>query len=197
MSAEALRCIHTTPPIISTMLTDPNAAEMLANALLEHFRMTEGGSDAIPLFFLVGSPRSSGDSLGPFVGWFLQRAGFNGLFLGDMQNPITATNLMEKRDVAHVLTWQNYGKRPYIVAVDAAVGDEIGRMSLYDGPLLARKRQLPPVGHVHIMGAVAKGYELLNVADVGLTVAMAEVIARALMQFWQEAAPDFRAVPEP
>lgn len=177
-----------TPALLADVhYQDPAASSVIAAALLEQFKV-EGKTDKyFPVFFMVGATSSTGDSLGPFIGWFLNRKGFPGEYVGDLNEPVHATNIKDKLNEA----WQRAMKRnkfPYIIAVDAAVGRP-GRITINRGPLkpgAGMGKTLPQVGSVHIMGGTAHFPFMIWFAGLDQTVAMAEVIADGLLEFWRE-----------
>jgi putative sporulation protein YyaC len=166
---------------------DSAAAHAITAALREQFLAEKRGPKYLPIFFLVGATSSTGDALGPFVGWFLKRKGFTGEYLGDLFDPVHATNLKEKANDA----WMRAMRQncfPYIIAVDAAVGRP-GRITLNRGPLrpgAGMGKSLPEVGVLHIMGGTAHYPFMIWFAGLDQTVAMAEVIADGLFAFYQE-----------
>lgn len=184
---------HLANPVLgSTLLADlhyqdPEAARELALALGEQYRAERKSDRYLPVFFMVGATSSTGDALGPFIGWFLKRKGFTGEFLGDLNEPVHATNIEEKVNEA----WLRAMKRkrfPYIIAVDAAVGRP-GRITVNRGPLkpgAGMGKTLPQVGAVHIMGGTAHFPFMIWFAGLDQTVAMAEVIADGLMAFYAD-----------
>jgi putative sporulation protein YyaC len=177
-----------TPALLADVhYQDPAASSVVSAALIEQFR-AEGKSDKyLPVFFMVGATSSTGDSLGPFIGWFLNRKGFTGEYVGDLNEPVHATNIKEKLNEA----WQRAMKRnkfPYLIAVDAAVGRP-GRVTVNRGPLkpgAGMGKTLPQVGSIHIMGGTAHFPFMIWFAGLDQTVAMAEVIADGLLGFWKE-----------
>ncbi|MGE5673730.1 MAG: spore protease YyaC [Mycobacterium leprae] len=166
---------------------DAQAPKSLAAALREQFRIDSKGDKYMPIFFMVGATSSTGDALGPFIGWFLKRKGFAGEYLGDLNDPVHATNIKEKVNEA----WNRamrHNKFPYIIAVDAAVGRP-GRVTVNRGPLkpgAGMGKSLPEVGSVHIMGGTAHFPFMIWFTGLDQTVAMAEVIADGLIAFYND-----------
>lgn len=180
------------PDVPSTLLADVHyqdaeAAQVLANALREQLRADQKGDKYVPVFFMVGATSSTGDALGPFIGWFLKRKGFTGEYLGDLNEPVHATNIKEKVNEAWVRAMKR-NKFPYIIAVDAAVGRP-GRITVNRGPLkpgAGMGKTLPQVGSIHIMGGTAHFPFMIWFTGLDQTVAMAEVIADGLLLFFQD-----------
>ncbi len=173
----------------STVLADVHYQEAtapttLGRTLVDQYRADGAGSRHIPIFLMVGATSSTGDALGPFVGWFLKRKHFTGLVLGDLEGPVHATNIEEKlHDIRRIA--QQYNRMPYVIAVDAAVGRS-GHITVNSGPLrpgAGMGKTLPEVGNVHIMGGTASFPFLIWFAGLDQTVAMAEVIADGIVSF--------------
>lgn len=166
---------------------DAEAAKTLAAALREQFLADAKGDKYLPVFFMVGATSSTGDALGPFIGWFLKRKGFNGEYLGDLNEPVHATNIKEKLNEAWLRAMKR-SKFPYIIAVDAAVGRP-GRITVNRGPLkpgAGMGKTLPQVGSVHIMGGTAHFPFMIWFTGLDQTVAMAEAIADGLLAFYRD-----------
>lgn len=165
---------------------DQAAGSTLSAALVEQYQSDQRTSLHMPVFFLVGANSSTGDALGPFVGWFLERKGFTGLFKGTLRDPVHATNLKERLSEVWMDTMRQ-GRHPYVIAVDAAVG-RAGRITVNRGPLrpgAGMGKNLPSVGQVHVMGGTASFPFGIWFAALDQTVGMAEIIADGIMDFWR------------
>lgn len=166
---------------------DSEAAAAIKTALQEQFQADLKSDKYMPVFFMVGATSSTGDALGPFIGWFLKRKGFTGEYVGDLNEPVHATNIKEKvNEIWAKALKQN--KFPYIIAVDAAVGRP-GRVTVNRGPLkpgAGMGKDLQQVGSVHIMGGTAIQPFMIWFTGLEQTVAMAEVIADGLLGFYQD-----------
>lgn len=107
------------------------------------------------ILLCIGSDRSTGDSLGPLIGYKLLKFSFENVYVyGSLNHPIHAVNLCSYIDYIE----QIY-KEPFIIAMDASLGKEehIGFITLGIGPLkpgLGVKKELPKVGNLHITGIV-------------------------------------------
>lgn len=183
--------VAASPLLADVHYSDHTAVAEMSRSLVQHFQQARRKDlNLIPIFFMVGATSSTGDSLGPFVGWFLKRKGFNGLVMGDLESPVHASNLDDKLQEASRMALAK-GKQPYIIAVDAAVGRP-GRITVNEGPLrpgAGMGKNLPEVGAVHIMGGTASFPFLIWFAGLDQTVAMAEAIADALLHFYHEVSP--------
>jgi putative sporulation protein YyaC len=103
----------------------------------------------------IGSDRSTGDCLGPLVGYKLSgRTPENVFVYGSLEHPIHAVNLTEAIENIY-----SAHKSALVIAVDASLGkrEHIGFATLSYGPLkpgLGVKKKLPEVGDIHITGIV-------------------------------------------
>jgi len=138
------------------------------------------------VFLCIGTDRSTGDSLGPLVGYKLREHGMNSaVVIGTLDYPIHALNLNHaveriQRDFEHAL----------VIAVDASVGDAehigyatMGRGSLKPG--LGVRKNLDAVGDIFITGIVgaAAGGDPLFLQSVRLSTVMrlADCISRSII----------------
>lgn len=186
MARELIQKVRSTSGVLADVhFQEPNASEVLADVLWEAWQAERRGLQQYPVFIFIGANSSTGDALGPFVGWFLKRHGFPGLYYGDLQRPVHATNMKER--LAEI--WSEVvrlGKNPYVIAVDAAVG-RAGRITVNRGPLkpgAGMGKTLPEVGNLHIMGGTATFPFGIWFAALDQTVEMAEVIATGIRHFW-------------
>lgn len=127
------------------------------------------------LFLCIGTDRSTGDSLGPLIGYKLtERRLKNAKIFGTLDNPIHAMNL----DCCMCSIRENF-KDHVIVAVDASLGnvEHIGYITLGRGSLkpgLGVCKELDAVGDLFITGIVgsAKNNDPLMLQSVRLSVVM-------------------------
>lgn len=148
------------------------------------------------LFLCIGSDRSTGDSLGPLVGYKLQQAEQQiqpamPLF-GTLQQPVHAINLEETMQRIH----REYEDH-VVVAIDASIGrhEHVGYITVGMGSLkpgLGVRKNLGAVGDVFITGIVGSGgaWEPLLLQNTRLSMVMelADCIYEGIC------ACDFRAV---
>jgi putative sporulation protein YyaC len=143
------------------------------------------GNNILPTIICIGTDRSTGDSLGPWVGKLLKDKGYPGKVFGTIHNPVHAMNLQG------LLGANNYFKDDLVIAIDASLGDtaDIGKIYFRNGSLTPgmgiNKEGLPKIGDFHIVGIVnAAGsmeYFVLQSTRLSLVVNMAEVIADAII----------------
>ncbi|MGI6623706.1 MAG: spore protease YyaC [Acetivibrionales bacterium] len=139
----------------------------------------------------IGTDRSTGDSLGPLVGDMLAKFKMNGVHIyGTLDNPVHARNLEETLLNARILH-----PNAYLVAIDASLGmvDHVGCISVGRGPIkpgAGLKKELPPVGDMHITGVVNTGgfmdFLVLQSTRLSVVMRMADVIARSLHMAFNE-----------
>lgn len=142
-----------------------------------------------PLIFVcIGTDRSTGDSLGPLVGYKLKYLSKNNIYIyGTLDTPIHAKNMVE------VLAKIKFSFiNPYIVAIDSCLGSfgNIGKVFIQKKPLspgLALNKQLPSVGEMSITGIVniSGNFEFLVLQNTRLYTVMnlADAISRGISYF--------------
>jgi putative sporulation protein YyaC len=127
------------------------------------------------LFLCIGSDRSTGDSLGPLVGYKLEKRGPDQLaFLGTLHQPVHAINLDETMDRIRM----EYPDH-IVVAIDASIGrkEHVGYITMGIGSLkpgLGVHKNLGTVGDIYITGIVGSGTSLepLLLQNTRLSVVM-------------------------
>ncbi|RST70973.1 spore protease YyaC [Siminovitchia acidinfaciens] len=135
----------------------------------------------------IGTDRSTGDSLGPLVGSFLQEAGMKYFHVyGTLENPVHAMNLNE------ILQYvKKTYKKPFIIGIDACLGRlaSIGEIKVGTGPLkpgAGVNKKLPEVGDVFITGIVNIAghmeFVVLQNTRLNLVMKLAKKIAAAIIE---------------
>lgn len=139
------------------------------------------------IILCIGSDRSTGDALGPLIGYKLEPifSFYNDTYLlGTLENPVHAKNLEEKIDYIY----GNFSN-PFVIAIDASLGklDKIGYLNIKDGPLspgLGVNKKLPKVGDLSITGIVNIGgvmeYVVLQNTRLSLVMNMADIISKSI-----------------
>lgn len=140
------------------------------------------------VFVCIGTDRSTGDSLGPLIGYKLKHLPNNNIHVyGTLSEPIHAKNLTTSLNTI-VSKYNN----PYIVAIDSSLGNSnnIGKVFIDKKPLcpgLALNKQLPPVGEISITGIVniSAGFEFLVLQNTRLftVMSLADVISKGIYNF--------------
>lgn len=139
------------------------------------------------IILCIGSDRSTGDALGPLVGYKLEHilsVYEDTYLLGTLEKPVHAKNLEEKIDYIY-----DRFLNPFIIAIDASLGraDRIGYLNIKDGPLnpgLGVNKKLPKIGDLSITGVVNIGgmmeYVVLQNTRLNLVMNMAEAISQSI-----------------
>jgi putative sporulation protein YyaC len=124
----------------------------------------------------IGSDRTTGDCLGPLVGDYLRSCPSVRVF-GTLDEPVHAANMAGILPTVHGCT----------IAVDAALGDPVGAVSVRRGALApgaAFGRSLPSIGDVAVSALVCEagplGFERLRSVRLGVVRSMARTIAAAI-----------------
>ncbi|MBZ4662530.1 MAG: yyaC [Caloramator sp.] len=134
----------------------------------------------------IGTDRSTGDCLGPLVGYKLNKLSLNKRvdIYGTLNNPVHAKNLDE-----HINLIYNTTKNPFILAIDASLGksENIGNINLIKGPVYPGagvNKKLQPVGDISITGIVNSSgymeYIVLQNTRLSIVMKMAEVITTSI-----------------
>ncbi|WP_413377115.1 spore protease YyaC [Alkalihalobacillus sp. 1P02AB] len=139
----------------------------------------------------IGTDRSTGDSLGPLIGSKLESFNLKNFYIyGTLQDPIHAVNMHEK-----IQRIEQLHDRAFIIAIDACLGKmkSVGDITLAHGPVTpgaAVKKDLPPIGDIHITGIVNIGgmmeYFVLQNTRLYMVMTMADVIATSIQQVDQQ-----------
>ncbi|MBS4207160.1 spore protease YyaC [Bacillus sp. FJAT-50079] len=159
------------------------SSEKLSKAIIEYLPF---GHHRPIVIVCIGTDRSTGDSLGPLTGTFLEEAGLRRFHLyGTLDDPVHAVNLQEK--LSYI---QKHHFRPFIIGIDACLGkvNNIGSLKVGDGPVkpgAGVNKDLPFVGNIHITGVVnVSGYMeffVLQNTRLNLVMKMAKQMASAII----------------
>jgi putative sporulation protein YyaC len=133
----------------------------------------------------IGTDRSTGDSLGPMTGTFMEEIKTPRLFVyGTLAEPVHAVNLEDK-----LKEIKKRHSEAFIVAVDACLGKtkSIGSIITANTPIkpgAALKKTLPSIGNAHITGVVNVSgfmeYIVLQNTRLHIVMQMAKQIAGVL-----------------
>lgn len=135
----------------------------------------------------IGTDRSTGDSLGPLVGYKLSpllKKYSKVHLLGTLDNPVHAKNLKE-----NIIFIKNTFDKPFVIAIDACLGniDRIGYVKVEKGPLkpgAGVNKNLPEIGDIHITGIVNISgfmeYIVLQNTRLSIVMKMADVISKSM-----------------
>lgn len=133
----------------------------------------------------IGTDRATGDSLGPLVGYKLQTLHYENVTLyGTLDEPVHAKNLEETLDTILL-----HHSDALVIAIDACLGasQNVGCLTLGEGaikPGAGVKKELPPVGHLHITGIVnfssLMNMVILQNTRLSLVMKMADTISSGI-----------------
>ena len=151
--------------------------------MIEEEKQRQGKKGVV--FLCIGTDRSTGDSLGPLIGYKLRKMEVSGASVfGTLERPVHAMNLED-----YVRVIQSCYHDCLVVAVDASVGnrEHIGYLTLGKGALkpgLGVSKELRAVGDIFITGIVGScsSYDPLMLQSVRLSVVMrmADCISRSI-----------------
>ena len=135
-----------------------SAFKCFTDELHKHISRALGKGCRSVVFVCIGTDRSTGDSLGPLVGYKIANLKHKGVFVyGDLENPVHAKNLEEimKRVASDC-------EEPFIIAIDACLGrmDHVGFIGIGEGsikPGSGVNKELAPVGDMFVTGIVNFG----------------------------------------
>lgn len=155
----------------------------LSGAVLKHLISVPFHSKIIVL--CIGTDRSTGDSLGPLVGYRLSRYHSLGAQIaGTLEQPVHARNLQETLE-----RLKNEIPNSFTIAIDACLGSfgHVGQVAIGKGPLKpgsGLKKDLPETGDMHITGIVNQygwmDFMVLQNTRLSLVMKMAETISDGL-----------------
>ena len=163
------------------------AAEKLAGRFLQMLEEEMRHQKKTDILFLcIGTDRSTGDSLGPLIGYKLAACGLdNATIFGTLDSPVHAVNLETCMEQIRTRF-----PNAVVVAVDASVGawDQVGYVTLGKGSLkpgLGVRKDLEAVGDLFITGIVGcvQNGDPLMLQSIRLSVVMrlADCISHSLV----------------
>lgn len=137
------------------------------------------------VFVCIGTDRSTGDSLGPIIGYKLKEMKYSNVHVfGNLDSPVHAKNLNETTQ----LITEKYPD-PFIIAIDACLGktEHVGHITVGTGALKpgsAVNKDLEPIGNMHITGIVnfsgMMDFLILQNTRLGLVMRIADVISSGI-----------------
>jgi len=158
-------------------------------------RLNEYYSDSYDdlLIVCIGTDRSTGDCLGPLIGYKLSsslKLYSKVHVLGTLDDPVHAKNLKDKINYIY----QNYNN-PFIVAIDACLGklDRVGYINVSEGALkpgTGVHKDLPEIGNMNITGIVNLGgfmeYLVLQNTRLSTVMKIADIISSSFkLSLWR------------
>ncbi len=156
-------------------------SELLKKCILRH-----SGIWREIVFLCIGTDRTTGDCLGPYVGQQLLGHSIQGISVyGTLANPVHALNLEDA--CIHI---RKHHPEALVIAIDASLGQKkhlgyvtIGNGALYPGA--AVRKELPPVGDIHITGIVNTAGVLehltLQTTRLSTVISLADKITQGIL----------------
>ncbi|MDF2523398.1 MAG: putative sporulation protein YyaC [Clostridiales bacterium] len=158
------------------------AFKMLSDELYAYFSKGIKNGYKNIVFVCIGTDRSTGDSLGPLVGYKINFTQYSNVFIhGNLDEPVHAKNLEQVMRQIN----ETYEK-PFVVAIDACLGrmENVGYITVGEGsikPGSGVNKDLVPVGDMHITGIVNFGgfmdFLVLQNTRLSLVMKMADLIS--------------------
>ncbi len=147
------------------------------------------------VLFCIGTDRITGDSLGPLVGYKMEKMGLPNIFVyGTLADPVHALNMDRKLSEAK----KKHPGLP-VIAVDASLGtsSHLGYVTIARGALcpgIGVKKKLKQVGDISITGIVCLSSPLANMqlqtTRLSTVMQLADCICESLLM----AADSFRKI---
>lgn len=161
---------------------ESNAFALFSEAMYQTLKTCRKMENQQIVLVCIGTDRSTGDSLGPIIGYKLRDMKYSDAHVyGDLDTPVHAKNLDEITKYIH----QKYNN-PFVISIDACLGktDHVGFITVGSGPLKpgsAVNKDLEPVGDMHITGIVnfsgLMDFLILQNTRLGVVMKMADIIA--------------------
>ncbi|MGG7179204.1 spore protease YyaC [Clostridium paraputrificum] len=167
--------------------TSHNSYEAIRDYLYKELKPIVKSNRSI-IFLCIGTDRSTGDSLGPLIGYKLQCIKRKNFYIyGTLENPIHSKNLLTIMNRIH----ENFDD-PYIIGIDACLGsfNNIGKVFIDHKPVLpglAVSKDLPPIGEMSITGIVniSGSFEFMVLQNTRLytVMSLADSISNGIYHF--------------
>jgi len=137
------------------------------------------------VFVCIGTDRSTGDSLGPLIGYKISSLRYKNVYVyGNLENPVHAKNLSKvMKQICEDCC------KPFVVAIDACLGkmDHVGYITVGEGsikPGSGVNKDLEPVGDMHVTGIVNFGgfmdFLVLQNTRLNLVMKMADLVSTGI-----------------
>ena len=158
-----------------------NFTDELYNLILKGLKNGFGSVN----FVCIGTDRSTGDSLGPLIGYKISSMKYENVYVhGDLDNPVHAKNL---DDVMKNIAAKH--RKPFIIAIDACLGkmDHVGYIAIGEGsikPGSGVNKELTPVGDMYVTGIVNYGgfmdFLVLQNTRLNVVMKMADLVSTGI-----------------
>lgn len=162
-----------------------SAFKCFTDELYSHISKALGNGYRSLVFVCIGTDRSTGDSLGPLIGYKIANLKYKGVHVyGNLETPVHAKNLEEVMSCV-----ASDCREPFIIAIDACLGkmDHVGYISIGDGsikPGSGVNKELTPVGDMYVTGIVNFGgfmdFLVLQNTRLQIVMKIADLIAAGI-----------------
>ncbi len=164
----------------------PFAIVDFSNLILRYLSSNIANHEEL-VILCIGTDRSTGDSLGPLVGYklFPYISSYEKVQLfGTLDEPVHAKNLS---NIINII--ENKHPKSLVLAIDASLGNlnQIGYINIKKGPLkpgLGVNKKLPFIGDISITGIVNVGgmmeYMVLQNTRLNIVMTMADIISKGI-----------------
>ena len=166
---------------------DRNAVDILSGSIVAKMEILNYNKEKELIIVCIGTDRSTGDSLGPLTGHFLEKSGLIDIpVYGTINNPVHASNLDENIEIIN-----ERHKNAFIIAIDAGLGKQsrIGYIDVKEGSLkpgIGVNKNLSEIGDMHLTGLVnVSGYMeylVLQSTRLSIVMSLAEVISKSILK---------------
>jgi len=163
-------------------VNSPSALSCFTDALYTLlYKCVKNGYKSI-VFVCIGTDRSTGDSLGPLIGYKIQNIKYKNVHVfGNLETPVHAKNLEEVMKQV----FEKFEK-PYVIAIDACLGrmEHVGYLTVGEGsikPGSGVNKNLAPVGNAYVTGIVNFGgfmdFLVLQNTRLSIVMKMADLVS--------------------
>lgn len=146
------------------------------------------------VFLCIGTDRTTGDCLGPYIGHQLKAHTIQGISVyGTLTDPVHALNL----EAINTCIRRRHPEA-LVIAIDASLGQKkhLGYVTIANGALYpgaAVRKELPPVGDIHITGIVNTAGVLehlaLQTTRLSTVISLADKITQGILTTIPSAPP--------
>lgn len=166
-------------------INDSDHFSIFCESLFSHFTSLLPLHNDKLVILCIGTDRATGDSLGPLIGYKLKETVYKNVSLyGHLDEPVHAKNLQDT-----IIKIQHEHPNALVIAIDACLGSMqnvgsicIGRGSIRPGAGV--KKELPPIGDLHITGIVNfssfMNMVVLQNTRLSIVMKMADIIASGI-----------------
>lgn len=168
----------------STNCSTPNSYSEIRDYLFTKLKPILKSNKTI-IFICIGTDRSTGDSLGPLIGYKLRFLKNDNIYIyGSLENPINNQNIL---DILNKIK-SNF-ENPYIITIDSNLGSfhDVGKIIITNNKLKSTGTSINFIGNMNITGIVniSGNYEFMILQNTRLHTVMllADSISNGIYHF--------------